>query len=117
MIRFARTRHLLRDTDPRLLRCDDLDKLLVFERGGLLFLFNFHPSSSYVDYPVQTPPGEYEHLFDTDESRFGGHGRIESGQRYRTEDVVSEDSRNHQIMVYLPCRCALVLQRAMPEKP
>ncbi|MBD3369565.1 1,4-alpha-glucan-branching enzyme [Candidatus Fermentibacteria bacterium] len=116
MIRLARSRHLLRDADPRLLRCEDRDKVLVFERGGLLFLFNFHPSSSYVDYPIQTPPGEYELLFDTDESRFGGHGRIEPGQRYLAEDVVSEESRNHRIRVYLPCRCALVLQRAIPEK-
>jgi len=28
------------------------DKVVIFERAGLLFLFNFHPTRSYLDYRV-----------------------------------------------------------------
>lgn len=30
------------------------DKIIVFERGNLLFIFNFHPSQSYTDYRIGT---------------------------------------------------------------
>ena len=28
------------------------DKVIVFERAGLLFVFNFNPSKSYTDYKI-----------------------------------------------------------------
>lgn len=28
------------------------DKLISFERGGLVWILNFHPSQSYVDYRI-----------------------------------------------------------------
>jgi hypothetical protein len=28
------------------------DKVVVFERSGLVFVFNFHPSKSYTDYKI-----------------------------------------------------------------
>ena len=33
------------------------DKVMVFERGGLVWILNFHPTNSYVDYrvAVETP--------------------------------------------------------------
>ena len=44
------------------------DKVLVFERAGLLFVFNFHPSNSYTDYRVGVEEaGEYKILLSTDE--------------------------------------------------
>ena len=30
----------------------NMDKVLVCERGDLLFVFNFHPTNSYTDYRV-----------------------------------------------------------------
>lgn len=38
----------------------ELDKVIVFEKGGLLWVFNFHPTQSYTNYRVgvQTP-GKY----------------------------------------------------------
>lgn len=38
------------------------DKIVVFERGGLLWVFNFHHSKSYSDYRVGVDtPGVYVH--------------------------------------------------------
>lgn len=33
-------------------RADSADKMIVCERGDLLFVFNFHPTRSYTDYRV-----------------------------------------------------------------
>jgi 1,4-alpha-glucan branching enzyme len=34
-----------------LLQCES-DKMIVIERGDLVMVFNFHPTSSYTDYKV-----------------------------------------------------------------
>ena len=33
-------------------RKDEGDKLIVVERGDLVFVWNFHPSNSYTDYRI-----------------------------------------------------------------
>ena len=40
---------------------DEGDKLVVVERGDLVFVFNFHPTNSYQDYRVGCcNPGDYK---------------------------------------------------------
>lgn len=40
---------------------DEGDKLIVCERGDLVFVFNFHPTQSYTDYRVGCMlPGPYK---------------------------------------------------------
>ena len=40
---------------------DEGDKLVIFERGDLVFVFNFHPTNSYSDYRVGCRnPGDYK---------------------------------------------------------
>lgn len=56
----------------------ELDKIIAFERAGLLFVFNFHSSKSFTDYRIGTDKaGEYKLVLDSDAKRFGGHGRID----------------------------------------
>lgn len=71
MIRLVSDCHALEGTVPRRLFVSDTDKLLVFERGALVFLFNFHSEASVTDYPVLVPPGTYRLVMDSDEPRFG----------------------------------------------
>ncbi len=93
---------------PALLHQHEDDKQLFFQRGKLLFLFNFHPHHSPCDYPVPFPPdSEYRLVLDTDEARFGGFGRLESGQVYHRLDRKGSAPR---LRVYLPARTALVLE-------
>lgn len=55
----------------------ETDKVLVYERAGLLFVFNFHPTNSFTDYRVGVEkPGEYKIILSTDEKRFGGYDNI-----------------------------------------
>ncbi|XP_038978057.1 1,4-alpha-glucan-branching enzyme 2-2, chloroplastic/amyloplastic-like, partial [Phoenix dactylifera] len=42
-------------------RKDEGDRMIVFERGDLVFVFNFHWTNSYVDYQVGClKPGKYK---------------------------------------------------------
>ncbi|PKA60826.1 1,4-alpha-glucan-branching enzyme, chloroplastic/amyloplastic [Apostasia shenzhenica] len=53
------------------------DKVIVFERGGLVFVFNFHPQYTYEGYKVGCDlPGKYRVALDSDAFEFGGHGRV-----------------------------------------
>ncbi|KAG5613596.1 hypothetical protein H5410_024877 [Solanum commersonii] len=55
---------------------DDENKVVVFERGDLVFVFNFHPNNTYEGYKVGCDlPGKYRVALDSDAWEFGGHGR------------------------------------------
>ncbi|MCF7847417.1 MAG: alpha amylase C-terminal domain-containing protein [Kiritimatiellales bacterium] len=97
---------------PHHLKTCDNDKVMAFEHNGLFFFFNFHPSNSYTDYGIEIPPGEYQLVLNTDEPRFGGYNRLEDDQRYATRKYRVGDLMHHQILLYLPSRCALVLAKA-----
>ena len=84
------------------------DKVLVFERAGLLWIFNFHPTNSYTDYRMGVEePGVYRIIIDSDSKDFGGFGRNASGTRFFTTDMPWNNRRNF-VQVYLPNRTALV---------
>jgi len=53
------------------------DKAIVFERGNLVFVFNFHPENTYDGYKVGCDlPGKYRVALDSDALEFGGRGRV-----------------------------------------
>jgi len=116
LMALAGKQELLDRTSPSLLQINDNDKVLAFGRSGLFLFFNFHPSRSLTDYRVEVLPGEYELVLDTDEIRFGGHGRVEPGQHYFTMAIRADNVLQHCLQLYLPCRCGLVLRR-MPRTP
>ncbi|KAH8769592.1 alpha-glucan branching enzyme [Hyaloscypha sp. PMI_1271] len=61
------------------------DKVIVFERAGLLWIFNFHPTKSYPDYRVGVEEaGTYRVVLNTDKKDYGGFERIDSGTRFFT---------------------------------
>ena len=97
---------------PVRLVANDGDKVLAFVRGELLFVFNFNPTVSFADYGVLVPPAScWAHLFDTDEVRFGGQGRIAAGQSFDPVLVQDRGELVQQIRLYLPARTAIVLKR------
>jgi 1,4-alpha-glucan branching enzyme len=98
---------------PRLLLDHEERKLLIFERAGLLFLFNFHPLVSCPDLAFEVPAGRYRLALDSDAPEFGGHGRVAPGQVYAAEPYYTPwGKRLHRLRVYLPCRAAIVLARS-----
>lgn len=94
-------------TRPQAVRIDNESKVLIFERDGYWFCFNFHPERSLVDYAFEVPPGEFETVLDSDAPEFGGFGLRQPGQHYYSR----YENGAEVISVYLPCRTALVLHR------
>jgi len=85
------------------------DKLIVFERGGLLWIFNFHPTQSFPNYRIGChDKGKFVIKLDSDRSEFGGFDRIDPANTYFTSPVPFHDLPN-SIQVYIPSRVALVL--------
>jgi len=87
------------------------DKLIVFEKGDLLFIFNFHPTQSFEHYRIGTKwASDHKILLDTDESRFGGYDRLKYGHN-NYFPIIKEKWNNRQnyIQLYIPSRTAMVL--------
>lgn len=110
MIDFVKTEALFQ-SGPRLIFLHEEDKVLAFERKGLVFVFNFHPVTSFFDYRFDAPAGEYGMLFNTDETRFGGKGRLKDGQAHFTLFDSSLYGQRNLLSLYLPNRTALVLKK------
>lgn len=85
------------------------DKLIVFERANLLFVFNFHPNKSFVDYKVGVDtPGKYKIVLDSDSAEFGGHSRLDHSTEFCTFNE-GYAGRRYSTNVYAPARVAFVL--------
>ncbi|ETW84160.1 glycoside hydrolase family 13 protein [Heterobasidion irregulare TC 32-1] len=87
------------------------DKVIVFERAGLLFVFNFHPTESFTDYRVGVEePGEYSVALTSDEKKFGGFENVDLGSKYFTTPM-EWNGRKNWMQVYIPSRTCLVLAK------
>lgn len=76
------------------------DKVIAFERAGLLFVFNFHPSQSFTDYRVGVNvPGKYQAVLCSDSKKYGGFGRIEPEGEFHFTQNIPWGNRNDSIQV------------------
>jgi len=107
MIALACRSRLIGHADPRLLIDDKQEQVIAFERAGLFFVFNFHPTRSLVNYRLGLPPGAYRLVMNSDARIYGGHDRLAPDQTFIT---LREGDREY-ISLYLPTRTALVLRR------
>lgn len=101
------------ESSPKLLKVDNSDKVIAFERAGFFFFLNFHQDKSYTDYSQEVLPGSYKLVLDCDSPDFGGHGRIEPEQVYHTTPRTEANTLKHCIHLYLPSRSAIVLERCL----
>ena len=84
------------------------DKVIVFERAGLLWIFNFHPFNSFADYRVGVErAGTYRVVINSDHPDYGGFGRIDEGTRFFTT-ALEWNGRKNFLQVYIPNRTAIV---------
>jgi 1,4-alpha-glucan branching enzyme len=111
MLRLFSSRQALENSVPLRLHTSETDKILALQRGPFVCLFNFHSTASVSDHAVVVPPGRYQGVLNSDETRFGGQGRIAVDQNYPVTDEQRGPERCQVIRAYLPCRTALVLER------
>jgi 1,4-alpha-glucan branching enzyme len=127
MLAAIRDHGVLREPYPWQLQMDDGAQTMVFSRGcephrqfsgggegncggegGLVFVFNWHPSASHPDYAIEVPePGKYRLVLSTDEARFGGRGRDNPDTEHFTHTA---DGR-HYMQIYNICRTAAVFAK------
>jgi len=101
--------NLLNDSFIEQLALHEDTRQLVYRRGPLVFVFNFHPTQSYVDLRIPVPdPEDYRIVLNTDDARFGGHARCAEDAVYplRPEPMYG---RAQSLLIYLPSRSAQVL--------
>jgi 1,4-alpha-glucan branching enzyme len=111
MILLAKRFKLLESSGPHLLYEHSDDKIIVFRRVGLVFVFNFHPASSYTDYRFEATPGKYQMVLNSDAPEYGGHSRLIPDQCHlTTHDPLKPQNRN-MLSLYIPNRTALVLKQ------
>ena len=88
------------------------DKLIVYEKGNLVYAFNFHWEKSYEHYQVGTHWGsDHFIVLETDMEEFAGFQRLNGAHKKWVEvqkDVPWHD-RRHSLKLYVPARTAVVL--------
>ena len=100
--------HLLSDENIYLLFIHEDAKQIVYERGGLVFAFNFHTTASVTDWRIPVPQQkDYRLILNTDDTAYSGYGAVE-GVHYPWQDVAME-GHTQSIQLYVPARSALVL--------
>ena len=94
---------------PNLLWIHEDEKVIIYEKGGLVFAFNFHPSKSYDSYQLTMPKaGKYKAVLSSDDERFGGHSRVDTQYVYTAE---AQDKGPTGFKCYLPSRSAIVFKK------
>ncbi|TRM68156.1 glycoside hydrolase family 13 protein [Schizophyllum amplum] len=91
----------------------DGDKLIVYERAGLVFIFNFNPTQSFADYRIGVEdPGEYRAILSSDEKDYGGFANISMATTYHTTPMEWNGRKNWMhLQIYIPSRTCLVLAK------
>jgi 1,4-alpha-glucan branching enzyme len=84
------------------------NKQLVYRRGPLVFVFNFHWSNSYSDWRIPVPdPSDYQMILNTDSMQFGGHGLARDDTKFIWQPVPAGQWKQ-SMMIYVPARSAQV---------
>ena len=84
-------------------------QILIYERKGCVFAFNFHPSMSQQAQFVPIPdPGEYKVILSSDDRQYGGFDNISDDTVYQT----AQQADGQGFYIYLPAQTAVVLRKA-----
>lgn len=103
MINLVKKYKILSSEPALQIHMDDNNKVIVFERNNLLFIFNFHPQNSIFGYKFRVPvKGAYHIILNSDNTEFGGFNRVDNTIDYFTDE-------DQSLSIYLPNRTALVV--------
>ncbi|WP_237563158.1 alpha-amylase family glycosyl hydrolase [Algoriphagus kandeliae] len=105
MIHLATKYELLAQPHATQLYLEPNKKILAYERGGLIFVFSFHPTDSYFGFPIPMPKaGDYQIILHSDQKEFGGFERLDKKLIYPTD-------KENKVSLYIPNRVVMVLKR------
>jgi 1,4-alpha-glucan branching enzyme len=96
---------ILSASATRQINMDTANKVIIFEKNKLIFIFNFSPGNSIYGYKFRVPEeGTYRIILNSDKKEFGGFGRVDDAIDYPTDN-------DQNLSVYLTNRTALVLMK------
>lgn len=108
MIHMLKAFNVLGSNPAQQLNMDTDNKVIIFERNNLVFIFNFSIDKSIENYEFFVPnKGKYQVVLDSDKSQYEGHDRIDQSIIYSTKPV----GGSNQLSIYSPCRTAIVLAK------
>ena len=98
---------------PKCLFIDNEKKVIVYERAGLIFALNFHPTNSYEGYWLTVSgKGKYKVVMSSDDGTFGGYDRISKDYVYTAE---KHPDKKYKFQIYLPHRSGLCMKKIKEE--
>lgn len=105
MIRVIRENNILSAPSARQINMDAANKVIIFQKDGLIFIFNFSTGNSIFGYKFWAPEkGIYRIILNSDREEFGGFKRVDDSIDFPTDE-------NQQVSVYLTNRTALVMKK------
>jgi len=105
MIRIIKENRILETPETKQINMDAPNKVIVFEKNKLIFVFNFSTGNSIFGYKFWVPEaGSYRIILNSDRPEFGGFERVDDTIDYPTD-------KDQNLGVYLTNRTALVLKR------
>jgi 1,4-alpha-glucan branching enzyme len=87
------------------------DQVLAYQRGDLIFVFNFNGTQSFTDYGILADKGSYKIILNTDETVFGGFNLIDETIIHKTLSTPKDVSGKEWLKLYIPARTAFVLKK------
>ena len=110
MVALIKEHNVLASPWTNCLRQHEQDQILVYERAGCIFAFNFHPTNSQTGLFINAPQhGDYKVILSTDDKEFGGFDRIDKETVYHT--WAHDPQLGDGFAIYLPARTAVVLRK------
>ena len=110
MLSLVKSKHIFSRTEPRIVFIDQEKSIIIFTRGGLIYAFNMNPTRSDDGVFISTESvgdGQFEVIFSSDDTEFGGLGRVAKDFIYTAES----GEYGLGFKIYLPARCAVVIER------
>ena len=105
MVADAKKSKVFKQRDKQLYLNND-SKVMCYRKGKKLYIYNFHPNSSYPGYKLPVDKaGAYQVHLSTDDFCFGGQGRI----HHNCYETKVNANGTPYLELYLPARTAIVL--------
>jgi len=105
MVNVIKQNNVLASKAANQINMDPHNKVMIFERNSLIFIFNFGIDNSIFGYKFRAPgKGTYHIILNSDSAAFGGFGRV--------DDTIDHTTNEEQeLSVYLTNRTALVMKK------
>jgi len=105
MLATVKQYHILRPSNAHQIKMDTTNRVIIFEKHDLIFIFNFSTDHSIFGYKFWVPQkGEYRIILNSDRREFGGFERIDDHSLYPSDE-------DQHVSIYLTNRTALVLKK------